>query len=35
MFKGAVITFWSARIVLVGTNFIGSLLKICFDTFVF
>ena len=35
MFKGAEITFWSARIVLVGTNFIGPLLKICFDTFVF
>ena len=35
MFKGAEITFWNARIVLVGTNFIVSLLKICFDTFVF
>ena len=35
MFKGAEITFWSARIVSVGTNFIGPLLKICFDTLVF
>ena len=31
MFKGAEITFWSARIVLVGTNFIGSIpnAKVC------
>ena len=35
MFKGARITFWSARIVLVGTNFIDPLLKICFDSLVF
>ena len=35
MFKGARITFWSVRIVLVGTNFIGPLLKIRFDTHVF
>ena len=35
MFKGAGITFWNARIVLVGTNFIGPLLKTCFDTLVF
>ena len=35
MFKIAGIMFWSARIVLVGTNFIGLLLKICFDTLVF
>ena len=35
MFKGAGIMFWSARIVLVSTNFIGRLLKICFDTLLF
>ena len=35
MSKGTVITFWSVRNVLVGTNFIGPLLKICFDTLVF
>ena len=35
MFKGVGITFWSIRIVLVGTNFIGPLLKFCFDTLVF
>ena len=35
MFKGAGITFSSARIVLVGNNFFGPLLKICFDTRVF
>ena len=35
MFKGARIASWSARIVLVDTNFIGPLLKIYFDTLVF
>ena len=35
MFKDVGITFWSARIVFVGTNFIGPLLKICFNTLVF
>ena len=35
MFKGVGIMFWNTRIVLVGTNFIGPLLKICFDTLVF
>ena len=35
VFNGAEITFCSARIVIVGTNFIVPLLKICFNTFVF
>ena len=29
MFKGAEITFWNVRIVLVDTNFIVPLMKIC------
>ena len=35
MFQSAEIKFWSVRIVLVSTNFIVLLLKICFDTLVF